>query len=816
MQLTPFTFSRLLSTIFILAISISSVAQTNMRALIFAATDDTYIGKGNTKSVELLETELERIKDVTNGAIKPQILKFTGAKCNLSEFKKAISDLQSWDISDDIILFYFMGHGFMDDSLASPNLLFYNTKGPLSKGVISNNNINLAQAHEQIKALGARFTISVGEACNTHIEKSKDAQLVDTMNIVNNMPFGVNAENRLEELFLLPEGDVMLQSSLRGQYSFVSDLYGGIFTQAFIQAIHYVSSSPNPALWNQLVTQTKQIAVTLCKNAQLTEKQFPKSQVQINSLKEADKVEPDYKSKEFLEQVADEFKQSKLLKKAMKNMVKGKMSSEKIYVLLKRSDIAEKNIKYQPFSHYLMLAKIGEDIEYEIGEVYLHYNVARSLFNNKPFPKLSLVDVKVIEKIEKLARRKRNKNDVANEIYEAGSVYKWLFARQDSLNATLVNMKKVKEGEIQDLYDFIATIDGKILKEEQKIAHINEEMDSIRAIMAVNNDTIGQLNLFKQARVSASIADVNQLKKSDVNEIIPYLSCLQTKLDKDSCQASTPAMVAAGMATINLSLDKNTTTGKLKPDLKKFKLGKYCDASIEAATGNLLDVLLNVFSKVPKQPEYMEKIVITGVVKGLADFRGAGKLLNIRFKPNEDIYEVYSNKYGDVKDFKFSKGASKRITNEQLAFLRAYCAYNLIKDKILYATDGMVNVESESQFDIDFVAIEQNKKDTKEADRSRGVEIDINIEKLYEFIADQIDYFTKENLKLKNGLEQRAIARQQSRYKIKGLKTERKQILQEIDTKQAEIENIEKIIDKCGLYGSEVMKRNKIVNVKQI
>ncbi|MEM6316471.1 MAG: caspase family protein, partial [Bacteroidota bacterium] len=478
MQLTFFTSSRLLFITLYFLITTTAVAQTNMRVLIFAATEDTYIGKGNTKSVELLETELKRIEEVSNGIIQPQVIKFTGVKCNLNQLQKAIADLKSWDISNDIILFYFMGHGFMDDNLDAPNLLFYNTKGPVNAEIVSNNNMNLVKIHEQLKALGARFTISVGEACNTHIEKSKDAQLVDTMNIMNTMPFGINAENRLEELFLLPEGDVMLQSSLRGQYSFVSDLHGGIFTQAFIRAIHYLSASPNPALWNELVTKTKQIAVTLCKNAQLTEKQFPKSKVQIGNVKEADNIEPDWRSKEFLEQISDEFKQSKLLKKAMKNMVKGKMPSEKVYVLLKRSDIAEKNIKYQPFSHYLMLAKIGEDIEFDIGEVYLHYNVARSLFNNKPHPKLSLVDVKVIDKIEKLAKRKRNKNDVAGEIHAAGSLYNWLFARQDSLNATLINMKKLKEGEIQDLYDFIATIDGKILEEEEKITRINEEMDS--------------------------------------------------------------------------------------------------------------------------------------------------------------------------------------------------------------------------------------------------------------------------------------------------------------------------------------------------
>lgn len=776
-------------------------SQITLRVIVFAATDDSYIGKGNRRSVAMLEEEFKRIKNETNGLIDLQADWYVGKDFSFSKFMEVVEGLKYWNVSNDIVLFYFMGHGFIDEEHTSPNLLFYTTTGPVNDGIVANHHLNLKEVHEKIKSAGARLTITIGEACNTTIEQIKDARLIDTLNQTNVSPPRILKPLRYAELFQIPAGEIMIQSSLRGQYSYVSDLYGGIFTQAFVEALHQVVTSPNPARWKELIAFTKQNAVNLSKKAKLAEKQLPVAG--ILQLNEGKLIETEYDEPEnIIVEAVEQFRGSKHLKKEVRNMMKGRTSSGRVYGLLQQPDIAEINTKYQPLSHYILLGHMGETHD-EKGQVLLFYSIARLLY--KPLsgpPRISEIDDKVIQKMNRFAERKQRKSKIAKEIASAGSVFHWLIGKQKDYVEILQDQLTGKENEIQDLYDFIAEINQEIVQEEKEIEAINQKAALFQDSIKANRDTIRALDTYKKARVTASIHNVNAATENDFVQIGPYINCLQKNGSPEPCKASIPAIVQAARATINFELDNASNTGKLPLELKGASIGAYCDPKIVEATQNMVDVLTGALSNVPKKNKYMDKIAISGVIKGSADYRGAGKLLSIVFKASQDITETYTDKYGNIKTARFLESVGVRITNEQLAFLRAYCAYDLIKTKVSDLTNNMIDLGNDRKFNIEFEAIEQSVNDKQNADDFRGVDIKINIENLYNYVEEAIQTYMEENDRLMKEIKQYELTKESHELKIKGLEQERKKVLADIDVKRMEISQIQTTINKHGLYGS--------------
>ena len=179
-----------------------------------------------------MKAELSLVKKYAEMKIKYYTTSF-----NKNSMNSVISNLKCG--KDDVILFYYNGHGYNEGNSYYPCLNF-------NESSYSNTHINLEEQHEKLKKKGARLVLTIGDCCNNYrgahypslTEKRKRA-----LQYIN--------------LFRLSKGDMLVASSKKGQYSYVyKNGSGSYFTLSFLDALHDAVDSKK-ATWGYILEQTK-------------------------------------------------------------------------------------------------------------------------------------------------------------------------------------------------------------------------------------------------------------------------------------------------------------------------------------------------------------------------------------------------------------------------------------------------------------------------------------------------------------------------------------------------------------------------------
>lgn len=170
-----------------------------------------------------------------------------------------------------------------------------------------------------------------------------------------------------------------------------------------------------------------------------------------------------------------------------------------------------------------------------------------------------------------------------------------------------------------------------------------------------------------------------------------------------------------------------------------YRLGQHCDYSIQESSVQIVRRLLhltdfkNRYKEIPV--EYRENIRIEVSLTGKADgypFRKEKGVSVAKYKGENISEEFYSRSESLHKKAVFTN--STPIDNEELAFLRAYCAYQSIK-KLLEEFDvPEENVKYVFETDIN----------AKKGSKFRGVDTDIQIFNFYDYYLDQIKELSEE------------------------------------------------------------------------
>ncbi|MGB1206786.1 MAG: hypothetical protein ACPG5B_14145 [Chitinophagales bacterium] len=178
------------------------------------------------------------------------------------------------------------------------------------------------------------------------------------------------------------------------------------------------------------------------------------------------------------------------------------------------------------------------------------------------------------------------------------------------------------------------------------------------------------------------------------------------------------------ISNINIGFqNKKSEQAKIKINAKGQIIGKCCTQNTQNATRELINLVLQEIYDIPIQDR--ESLSMNLEITGHADWQGAGKNLNIHYAALRDINEIYTNQNQEANNFILSKGQKKQITNEQLAFLRAYCAYAT-------ALEILENQELKANT-LNFKTIEHFEKDDADGSAFRGVELQIYINGLDEY-----------------------------------------------------------------------------------
>lgn len=792
-----------------------------VRVVFFAATDDGIIGDGVKESLRKLEEEFRDIEKYSGDnesydKIKVEFYKFYGNECNLNEYNKLIERLKGLgkSLENDALIFYFIGHGFSHEIKDAPNLLFKSTSnGKISDNELVNNHKNLEDIHEELKSLfnRPRLIISIGEACNADINKRNNAkQDSSKLSIdLNPMPPIKVQPVRYQELFQKTAGDLMIYSSRKGTYSFVSDKDGGIFSVGFIKGLRDVVTSTLSAHWKDVFDNANVETFNISEKADLEDQyaQFPVAS-DFSKLTEnyiADEPVLDRPTVDFIEKVlyAVKGKNKRDLRELLsvwKDVVAGTSPPSGF---LKELDESELFRGILPLQTQWLLAYLYER-KGDDKKAYLHYSAACLVIEND---KESDSDKVITAKIDKEVPR--SNSNLANEIRASGkygndgNMYDWLEHKQ----RVFANMYKDKLTEKKNhkatLVALASEYQGKVTEISAKIDDLEDTKKVIQQKINNNIKTIEGINKEIEgapSEVSYKFAYSDKIKTKDENDFIAFIKCVESGTAPEDCPVTATVATLVETATISYETNpKRLKSLRNETGTDGIPIGDFCSEGIKINTRTSLLSTIVELQKIPDS--YLSSLIFEIDITGYADWRGFGKKFTKPYYVSSDINEYYIDRFGVKQKISLSASEPNYITNEQLAFLRAYCAYEEVIRVLEEAGKGLV---SSTQFKIKFSAIESDDKDNDDLYRSVNVKVYIPNQKQYLFDAIKEIEGTNEDLK-EEMIEIDS--------KIKILEGEKeiflskiKDLQDEIEVETEEIADIKYILEEYGLKGERTKK----------
>jgi len=233
--------------------------------IVFASTSQTLhlITPFALKDNELGVDAMSNLRSVQLQA--KYISKYTGLQLKKYEVEfsksKVTSFLEKFTCSqNDVVLFYFLGHGFRYKNQMSPFptlLLTYDLRENEEhiEDFVRRNSISTDEVKRILKSKNPRLLLIFSDACNTEREVfepiiSKGIHLGS----ISGIPNFVAA--RHQDLFMNIAGDVTVSSSSPGEVS-INISKGSIFTQNLDISLNYSLSTSNPITWENVLDSTK-------------------------------------------------------------------------------------------------------------------------------------------------------------------------------------------------------------------------------------------------------------------------------------------------------------------------------------------------------------------------------------------------------------------------------------------------------------------------------------------------------------------------------------------------------------------------------
>lgn len=211
----------------------------SLHSIIFSDTKTEYMGYSFAADHKNLCEEVSRISK--QAGLKLHEWHFTGRSKDPKKLLMALKNLQTQP--DDVILFFFAGHGYhrQGDITPWPTLEFYLAKKSLKLSTV----ISLIQAKD------ARLKLIFSDCCNKIIADQYVSDLIEKSPRLSKI-----MKNNYEHLFLKAHGIVIATSCKVGQYS-LSDTNGGVFTKALLSSLRHETKNYNrDATWENIFLQT--------------------------------------------------------------------------------------------------------------------------------------------------------------------------------------------------------------------------------------------------------------------------------------------------------------------------------------------------------------------------------------------------------------------------------------------------------------------------------------------------------------------------------------------------------------------------------
>ncbi len=263
--------------ILVLFCSVFQNASTQtLHIVVFAGTDDTnaILRTGIRQTKEDVKQEYRLVAENLQMRLNQQV--YSGSEFNYVNLQQVMRDLNPG--SDDVVVFYFIGHGINNPEIDSqwPQLAFLEGgAGARSRLVPFREIINHLERKNQ------RLLIMIAESCNDSSGRT-DYFAEDLMGMVT-LSYSSRDIERLKDLYIRSEGTIICSSSEPGQPSVVVPS-GGVFAKAFLEVHKDLTSISGWADWNTLFEKTRLRTMSWLQTNRPGRIQNPQFQINIRGI----------------------------------------------------------------------------------------------------------------------------------------------------------------------------------------------------------------------------------------------------------------------------------------------------------------------------------------------------------------------------------------------------------------------------------------------------------------------------------------------------------------------------------------------------
>ena len=244
-------FSKYLFVCLVISLFVSYGLPTQaakLHSIIVVDVDDVGIGSGPDRDkMENFVKNVARHAQLT--LVRPKVVNLKGNLVNgiiqsrrgtgSEVVKEAITSTSYQIASDDVVIFYYSGHG-----LASK---VHGEKWPqlavAGRNTKSNQFIEMTWIHKTLWEANPKLLFVIVDACNNELDSSLGGGKEKPRRLL---------PSAYKTLFTEYQGYLLASSSQRGEYSVGNDVLGGVFTRAFFEELNIQLGHSNPS-WETII-----------------------------------------------------------------------------------------------------------------------------------------------------------------------------------------------------------------------------------------------------------------------------------------------------------------------------------------------------------------------------------------------------------------------------------------------------------------------------------------------------------------------------------------------------------------------------------
>lgn len=211
--------------------------ETYIHLINVADTNNATLGKGFKRNASIIKNLFSEISEVEGYCFNHELI--TGENVTYSNVKSQIHDFECG--SNDVVIFYYSGHGGNDKYCNIWPSMLIESKGHLTLNIFED-------VHKRLLAKKPKLLITIGDCCNFIMTSFEDAEcddLADTNDFTTH--------NELYSIFDF-EGDILVSSSSRGEYAISEKFIGGYYTNVFASELRQAMSSDMKMSWERILS----------------------------------------------------------------------------------------------------------------------------------------------------------------------------------------------------------------------------------------------------------------------------------------------------------------------------------------------------------------------------------------------------------------------------------------------------------------------------------------------------------------------------------------------------------------------------------